>query len=118
MLQRNFGCESDTACGLPIKSLDYATGAIENCDRRFLGFGLLNITLKAGKAKSSIGKIRLALLLISSYCRLNLPPNLISATPRPSGIRDHLVLLERSLSPFDALAQLVVRQLIGFRGYY
>jgi hypothetical protein len=35
MLQRNFGCESDTACGLPMKSLGYATGAIENCDRRF-----------------------------------------------------------------------------------
>ena len=35
MLQRNFGCESDTACGLPKKCLDYATGAIENCDRRF-----------------------------------------------------------------------------------
>ena len=30
MLQRNFGCESDTACGLTMKSLDYATGAIEN----------------------------------------------------------------------------------------
>ena len=35
MLQRNLGCGSYTACGLPMKSLDYATGAIENCDRRF-----------------------------------------------------------------------------------
>ena len=117
MLQRNFGCESDTACGLPMKSLDYATGAIENCDRRFQDLDY-QYNLETPKSQKLNGKIKLALLPKIGYCRFNLPPNLISPAPRPGGIWDHPVFFERLLSPYHALAQLVVRQLIGFRGYY
>jgi hypothetical protein len=60
MLQRNFGCESDTACGLPMKISIMPRGLlrIASADSRVW---IINITLKAGNAKSSIQKISLTL---------------------------------------------------------